>query len=79
MRTFYRGQQLVDAGLGELLKSLRLFEGMTQADVAEATGYSRTSVTNIEAGRQGVTFDQLVLMMRMIGYDMHIELVHIGR
>lgn len=38
--------------IGERLKQLRLEAGMTQAQLAAATGVLRTSVTNIEAGRQ---------------------------
>jgi transcriptional regulator with XRE-family HTH domain len=38
--------------LGERLKQRRLEAGLTQAQLADAAGVLRTSVTNIEAGRQ---------------------------
>jgi transcriptional regulator with XRE-family HTH domain len=38
--------------LGSRIRVLRLSAGLTQFDLAAAAGLSRTSVTNIEAGRQ---------------------------
>lgn len=38
--------------IGERLKQRRFESGVTQAQLAEATGVMRTSITNIEAGRQ---------------------------
>ena len=38
--------------VGEALRNARVAASLTQSQVAEATGLLRTSVTNIEAGRQ---------------------------
>lgn len=38
--------------IGERLKQRRLEANVTQAQLAEAAGVLRTSITNIEAGRQ---------------------------
>lgn len=46
--------------LGDNLKRLRQARGITQADLAEAVGYSRTSITNIEKGLQQPDLFRLV-------------------
>jgi transcriptional regulator with XRE-family HTH domain len=43
------------ATVGERVRHLRRHAGMRQADLAERCGLSRTSIANIEAGRQTVT------------------------
>jgi transcriptional regulator with XRE-family HTH domain len=73
-----QGHQLKGENLGDLLRSLRTEAGMTQADLGDATGYSRTSITNIEQGRQNVTLEALILLTRVLGYNMRIELVRAG-
>lgn len=45
--------------LGALVKTARVSRGYTQQALASKVGLSRTAVTNIEAGRQGV--DALML------------------
>ena len=40
--------------VGEAIRSIRLAQGMTQQQLATAVGFLRTSVVNIEAGRQRV-------------------------
>lgn len=59
--------------LGERLRAARVALGLTQAEVAEAAGISRTSLTNIECGRQRILVDQLALMcgkLRALPSDM---------
>jgi transcriptional regulator with XRE-family HTH domain len=48
--------------VGERLRAARTSSGLTQAEVAEAAGISRTSLTNIECGRQRILVDQLALI-----------------
>jgi transcriptional regulator with XRE-family HTH domain len=48
--------------MGERLRAKREAFGLTQAEVAEAIGISRTSLTNIECGRQRILVDQLALI-----------------
>lgn len=45
-------ERLLYSVVGERLKQRRLEANVTQAQLAEAAGVLRTSVTNIEAGRQ---------------------------
>ena len=44
---------------GEIVKVMRLERGWTQTDLADRVGLSRTSVTNIEIGRQRVLLSDL--------------------
>lgn len=50
---FYRG-------LGSLVRRAREASKLTQEELAAAIGISRTSLTNMELGRQRVLVDQLV-------------------
>jgi transcriptional regulator with XRE-family HTH domain len=54
--------------LGARIRTLREHREMTQADLALAVGLSRTSVTNLEAGRQGdVPATKLVAIGEALG------------
>lgn len=45
--------------LGDIVKYRRRWLGMTQEDLAKKAGLGRTTITNIEAGRQGIAFKNL--------------------
>jgi len=49
----------VYTALAEVIRNLRFGLNMTQEDVAKALGMSRTSLTNIEAGRQRVYLEDV--------------------
>ena len=53
MESFYKQ-------IGSTLRLAREALGMTQGELASAVGISRTSLTNIELGRQRILVDQLV-------------------
>jgi transcriptional regulator with XRE-family HTH domain len=57
MPTIDRDQFYIE--LGNRLRVKREKSELTQAEVAEAAGISRTSLTNIEGGRQRILVDQL--------------------
>ena len=57
----------VYVSFGELVKAKRLERGWTQTDLAEKVGLSRTSVTNIEIGRQRVLLSDLFEFARAFG------------
>jgi transcriptional regulator with XRE-family HTH domain len=59
-------------GLGKMLKVLRKQRGMTQAEVAFETYMERTSVSNIEAGRQMLTVKSLNAIAGVLGYTVHV-------
>ena len=52
---------------GRLLRQAREAAGLTQAATAAASGLSRTSVTNIECGRQHVALHHLLSLSRAVG------------
>mgnify|MGYP002137128752 CR=1 FL=1 len=49
-------------GLGRHLRALRRMASMTQADVGARCGLTRTSIANIEAGKQPLTAETMHLM-----------------
>jgi len=48
--------------LGRNIASARTQASVTQAQLADALGLSRTSITNVEAGKQTVQVDELLLI-----------------
>ena len=56
-----------DPELVTRLKALRASAGMTQHELAEAVGLTRTSIANIEAGRQGLTVESLAAVAKGLG------------
>lgn len=53
--------------LGAAVRSAREHAGMTQAELAERVGLSRTSITNIERGRQVVLVHHLIELSAALG------------
>lgn len=53
--------------LGKDIRTYREKAGLTQAELAEAAGLARTSLINIERGRQRVFVDQLETICQEIG------------
>jgi len=58
--TFYKA-------LGSKIREQREVVGLTQAQLANAVGLSRTSVTNIELGRQRLMLDQFESICAAVG------------
>jgi transcriptional regulator with XRE-family HTH domain len=56
--------------LGNRLRVKREKSELTQAEVAEAAGISRTSLTNIEGGRQRILVDQLAVICNKLNTTM---------
>ena len=52
---------------GEIVKARRIALGLTQEQLGEIVGLSRTSVTNIEIGRQRVLLSDLFDFARAFG------------
>lgn len=57
----------VYVSFGEAVKTRRLERGWTQTDLADKVGMSRTSVTNIEIGRQRILLSDLFDFARAFG------------
>lgn len=57
------------AVLGAKLRAKREALGLRQSEVAEAVGISRTSLTNIECGRQRILVDQLAVICNKLAVN----------
>jgi DNA-binding XRE family transcriptional regulator len=57
----------VYVSFGQAVKARRLALGLTQEDLAKMVGLTRTSVTNIEIGRQRVLLSDLFSFARAFG------------
>lgn len=53
------------------VRTLRVQKNFTQADVAEALGVSRTSMTNLEKGRQRMPLDKLYILAYMLDVSVY--------
>lgn len=58
---------LIYKTFGLKLRDARKKAGLTQIDLAERVGLSRTSITNIEKGRQGVPLHMFLQLASAIG------------
>lgn len=63
MREAYGGSQ----ALGDLIRSVRARMGLTQKEFAPMLGVTRSSVANIEAGRQEVAASRLLPLLLDLG------------
>lgn len=55
------------------LRDLRIKEGFTQQQIADAVGLSRTSITNMEQARQSLSFNGLICIAHVLGYTVDIK------
>jgi DNA-binding XRE family transcriptional regulator len=60
------------AGLGAALRRMRKLKGMNQAEIAEKVSLERTSIVNIEAGKQKLSVLTLCGIADALGVDVHI-------
>lgn len=61
------GKADFDRALGERIREARERGGMKQDQLAQTVGLSRTSITNIERGRQGVQAYLLARIAEVLG------------
>ena len=59
-----KGTGLIETPFGERITDLRKANGMTQEQLAKIIGVSRPSMANIEAGRQSLTAETLIILAR---------------
>lgn len=62
-----------DSELGQLLKAMRCSKGLNQDELGKHIGVGRTSVTNMERGRQIVTLLHLVKAGEACGFDVRLR------
>jgi len=57
--------------LGQRVRSLRVEAGLSQAVLAQRVGLTRTSITNIEQGRQSIPLHVLYDLASALGTDLN--------
>jgi len=62
------------ADFGQLVRKFRLQSKLTQDELGERVGLSRTSITNIELGRQKVLLHYLFLIAETLRVDVNLLL-----
>ena len=55
--------------IGQRIRDVRESRKMKQAELAELLGLTRTSVTNIERGKQKITLDSLYALCQRFGLE----------
>jgi transcriptional regulator with XRE-family HTH domain len=61
---------MIRAAIGRRIKELRKRRALTQADVANATGMSTRTVSNIEGGRNGTPVETLYRISEKLGVEL---------
>lgn len=57
------------ASVGDHLKTAREQRGITQQEVSAATGVTRSSIANLEAGRQRIPLHTFIATAQAVGID----------
>jgi transcriptional regulator with XRE-family HTH domain len=60
-------------GLGSVIKSARESRGLSQAQLATRCDVERTTITNLEAGRQTLMIAVAVKIFEVLDYDFQIS------
>jgi transcriptional regulator with XRE-family HTH domain len=55
--------------VGENIRKVRKKTGISQLKLSQRLGYTRVTVTNIEAGRQGLLVDRLLHICQILGCE----------
>jgi transcriptional regulator with XRE-family HTH domain len=63
----YMNKTLIYKSFGQKLRDVREKSGLTQIELAERVGLSRTSITNIEKGRQGIPLHVFIQLAGAVG------------
>lgn len=63
---------MYDNDIGKTIASLREKKKLTQKQLADATGLTRTSVNLLENGKQIPRYDTLCSILEKLGYDLII-------
>jgi transcriptional regulator with XRE-family HTH domain len=56
--------------LAATVRAARKAAGLSQEDLAVRVGLTRTAITNLEAGRQGLTVPRLLMTAKVLGIDL---------
>ena len=61
---------------GQLLRDARIYEGLTQAELAERLGTSQSAISAWEKGRENLRVDTLAKILRACGFEASLVLRH---
>lgn len=64
---------MMKTDLTKTIRALRKMQGMTQAQLAQRVGLERTSITNIELGKQTISEPVLNAIAQALGYRVKIR------
>ena len=64
----------VTYGMGAVLQKIRKARGKTQGEIAVLVGLERTSITNIERGRQKLSIHTLKILADALGMELIVKL-----
>lgn len=67
------------AEYGQRVRSARAAAGLTQTELGERLNLTRSSVANVEAGRQAATAEQVIQTAEAVGCDPRWLLTGTGR
>ena len=63
-------------GIGnDLVREARKRAGLTQRELAEFAGTTQSALARVESGRTAPSFDQVLRLVRLCGFDLDIMLV----
>src|SRR6185312_9405745 len=74
--SMFKAAQIVEVAdnlyrlIGERLRQLRDDAGLTQEDLAKKVGLKRTSITNVERGRQRLPLHQMLMIADQLGVEL---------
>ncbi len=60
-------------GLGKVIKALRKSRGLTQLELAQKSGMERTSICNIELGKQTLNVQTINAIADVLGYRVEVR------
>lgn len=55
--------------MSQMIKTERVRRGLTQTEVAHAVGITKAAYRNIEAGIRKPSYDVLIKLLNLFGYD----------
>lgn len=61
-------------GLGRVLHQVRLRRDLSQQELADMVGLTRTSVCNIELGKQSLQLGTLIAMAEAMGMEVEVNI-----
>ena len=60
---------------GERLKQVRINANLTQKELAERSGLTKQSISNLERGAQNISFNGLIELLRVLGLVENLQLL----